>query len=95
MHGNLYGTLREEVDGRVAGGQDVILAIDIQGALPQGSPDDVRREVKTRMEAGKKDGGFIISTAHNILPDTPTENIIACFHAARDFQVPKLNGRPD
>jgi guanylate kinase len=32
VHGNLYGTLRHEVDSRVAAGQDVVLAIDIQGA---------------------------------------------------------------
>ena len=68
-------------------GKDIAFhgSIDIQGALPQGSPEDVRREVKTRMEAGKKDGGFIISTAHNILPDTPTENILALFDAYREY----------
>ena len=60
-------------------------SIDIQGALPRGTPDDVRREVKTRMDAGKSGGGFIISTAHNILPDTPTENILALFEAYREY----------
>jgi len=60
-------------------------SIDIQGTLPRGTPEDVRREVKTRMEAGKRGGGFIISTAHNILPDTPTENILALFDAYREY----------
>jgi len=68
-------------------GRDVCFhgSVDIQGALPHGSPEDVRREVKTRMEAGKPGGGFIISTAHNILPDTPLENILALFEAYREY----------
>ena len=30
--GNLYGTLREDVDGKLAAGSDVILEIELQGA---------------------------------------------------------------
>lgn len=33
VHGNLYGTSRAEVQAQVAGGQDVVLEIDWQGAL--------------------------------------------------------------
>jgi guanylate kinase len=33
VHGNLYGTSKSEVHKRVAGGQDVVLEIDWQGAL--------------------------------------------------------------
>lgn len=33
VHGNLYGTPRAEVDRQLAGGQDVILEIDVQGAV--------------------------------------------------------------
>ena len=33
VHGNLYGTSRTEVQSQVAGGQDVVLEIDWQGAL--------------------------------------------------------------
>lgn len=29
-----------------------------------------------------------------VLPGTPVENIIACFHTARDFDVSALGGRP-
>ena len=60
-------------------------SVDIQGALPRGTPAQVREEVKTRLAAGKPGGGFIISTAHNILPDTPTENILALFEAYREY----------
>ncbi len=37
------------------------------------------------MSAGKPGGGFVISTAHNIMPDTPTENILALFEAYREY----------
>ena len=33
VHGNLYGTSRAAIEARVAGGQDVVLEIDWQGAL--------------------------------------------------------------
>jgi guanylate kinase len=33
VHGHLYGTSREAIESRVAGGQDVVLEIDWQGAL--------------------------------------------------------------
>jgi len=33
VHGNLYGTSRTQVQERVAGGQDVVLEIDWQGAV--------------------------------------------------------------
>lgn len=33
VHGNYYGTLRSEVDQRMAEGADVILDIDVQGSL--------------------------------------------------------------
>ncbi|MBC7994351.1 MAG: guanylate kinase [Rhizobacter sp.] len=33
VHGNRYGTSRAEVEKRIAGGQDVVLEIDYQGAL--------------------------------------------------------------
>ena len=33
VHGHLYGTSRESIEARVAGGHDVVLEIDWQGAL--------------------------------------------------------------
>ncbi|MDI6782933.1 MAG: uroporphyrinogen decarboxylase family protein [bacterium] len=59
--------------------------LDIQQTLPYGTADDIRAEVKQRIEAGKSNGGYILCTAHNLPPDTPTENIIALFSAYREF----------
>jgi uroporphyrinogen decarboxylase len=69
-------------------GRDLALhgSIDLQGPLVHGSPDDVRREVERKTSIGKPGGGFIISTAHNIQPDAPTENILALVQACHDFR---------
>ena len=60
-------------------------SISIQRTLPFGAPDDVRSEVRQRMETLAPGGGFIFCTAHNIQADTPTENIVALFDAYQDF----------
>jgi len=57
--------------------------ISIQRALPFGSPDDVRSEVRERFESLGPGGGYVFCTAHNIQADTPLENIEALFEAYR------------
>lgn len=59
--------------------------ISIQRTLPFGNPDDVRREVKQKIEAFGHGGGYIVCTAHNIQADTPPENVMALLQAYRDF----------
>jgi uroporphyrinogen decarboxylase len=60
-------------------------AVDIQHTMPRGTPDEVRAEVRERMEAGKPGGGYILCTAHNLLPDVPIENIRALYEAGREY----------
>jgi uroporphyrinogen decarboxylase len=60
-------------------------SISIQKTLPFGTPEDVRREVRDRVETLAPGGGFIFCTAHNIQADTPLENIEALFGAYHDF----------
>ncbi|RYD64057.1 MAG: guanylate kinase [Verrucomicrobiaceae bacterium] len=40
VHGNHYGTLRSEVNGRLAAGVDVVMDIDVQGAAQVRACDD-------------------------------------------------------
>ncbi len=68
--------------------------VSIQRTLPFGSPEDVRKEVETLIEGCGYDGGLVVFPSNVIQPDTPIENIIACFHAARDFPVRSLGGKP-
>ncbi len=59
--------------------------VGIQQALPFGTPEDVRAEVRERIEALAPGGGYIISTAHNIQGDTPVENVLALMKAYEEF----------
>ena len=59
--------------------------IDTQGILPFGTPDEVRAEVKSRIEDLAPGGGFVLGTVHNIQPEVPPENIVALFEAALEY----------
>jgi len=59
--------------------------IDIQDVLPHGSPDDVRRHVRHVAKTLGPGGGYLFGTAHNLLPDVPTENILALVEAYHEF----------
>lgn len=61
--------------------------IDIQRVLPYGSPDEVTEEVKRVLELAGPSGGYIIASSHNIQADTPPENILAMFKAAKQHGV--------
>ncbi len=59
--------------------------VDIQEVLPFGTPDEVRKEVKLRIEQASPGGGFIIAPAHDIQGDVPLENIFTYFQAVQEF----------
>jgi len=60
-------------------------SIDTQHTLPFGTPDDVRAEVRERVETFKPYGGFTISPSQHLLPEIPTENIVAMYEAAWEY----------
>jgi len=60
-------------------------AIDIQETLPQGSVEEVQREVVHTIEVLGEGGGYILCPTHNIQSDTPVENILAVYRAARSM----------
>jgi len=59
--------------------------IDTHRVLRQGSPEDVREEVKKQIEILGKGGGYILAAVHNIQDDVKPENIVAMFEAAKEF----------
>lgn len=60
-------------------------AIDTHQVLPNGRPDDVRAEVKRRIQELGPGGGYILSSVHSILVDVPPENVLAMADAAQEF----------
>lgn len=59
--------------------------IGIQTTMPYGTPEDVKREVKTRIETVGKNGGLLIAPTHVLEPDVPWENILAFFDAVEKY----------
>ncbi len=61
-------------------------SIDTQNTLPFGSPEQVRAEVKERIEIFGRGGGFIFNTVHNVQARVPAENLLALYQAVRDYR---------
>jgi len=57
--------------------------VDTQNTLPFGTPEDVRKEVKERIEIFGKDGGFVFNPVHNVQARTPIENLLTLYDAIR------------
>ena len=60
-------------------------AIDTQVVLSKGTTEDVKAEVRRRIQDLAPDGGYILAAVHNIQPGVPVENIIAMFEAGKEY----------
>ena len=58
--------------------------VDTQKTLPFGTPDQVRQEVRQRIEIFGPGGGFVFNTVHNVQAATPTANLVALYEAVRE-----------
>ena len=58
--------------------------VDTQQTLPFGTPDQVYRQVRERIDIFAEGGGFVFNGIHNIQSNVPTENILAMFRAVKD-----------
>jgi uroporphyrinogen decarboxylase len=61
-------------------------AINTQRTLPFGSPEEVRREVRERINVLGRGGGYICGGDHAILPDIPIDNVLAMIDEAKRFR---------
>ena len=53
--------------------------------LEEGTPEDIRKEVKKRIEDFAPGGGFVFGSIHCIQPFMPPENIVALFDSAYEY----------
>ena len=58
--------------------------VDTQRTLPFGTPEEVKAEVRDRVEIFGRGGGFVFSAVHNIQAGVPVENLVAMFEAFRE-----------
>lgn len=59
--------------------------ISVQTTLPQGSVEEVASTVQRRVMESGQGGGLILAPTHAIQPDTPVENVLAMYDAARKW----------
>lgn len=66
-------------------GKDLVFfgGIDIQDLLPNGTSEEIKKEVRRRIQIYGKGGGYINAPAHNIQDDTPVENIFTYFEESK------------
>ncbi|MBN1836597.1 MAG: hypothetical protein JW820_12155 [Spirochaetales bacterium] len=71
--------LAGEFGGRIAfwGG-----GAEVQGVLSRGTPEEVRRDVRRRLEVFGSGGGYVFAPIHNLQADVPPENIAAMYDEA-------------
>jgi hypothetical protein len=58
--------------------------VDTQNTLPFGSPEEVYRQVRNRIDIFSKNGGYVFNSIHNVQSNVPTENLLAMFRAIED-----------
>ncbi len=58
--------------------------VDTQGVLSSGTPDEVYRQVRERIEIFGEGGGFVFDSVHNVQANTPLANLQAMFRALQD-----------
>jgi uroporphyrinogen decarboxylase len=74
-------------------GKDITFwgGLGTQTTLPLGTPADVRREVRARIDLFQQDGGYILAPAGAMSPETPVENVVAFIETAQaQLAVPTL-----
>jgi uroporphyrinogen decarboxylase len=71
--------LKHEFGSRIAfwGG-----GAEVQGVLSWGTPQEVRRDVRRRLEVFGPGGGYVFAPIHNLQADVPPENIAAMYDEA-------------
>jgi uroporphyrinogen decarboxylase len=72
-------------------------SIDTQRTLPFDSPEDVRSEVRQRVETFRPYGGFTLGPSQHLMTDTPVDNMVAMSEAAYEhawLDRPKIHSSP-
>lgn len=67
-------------------------AIDTHRILPEGSPEEVRQEVRRVINALGPGGGYMVASVHTIMNDVPAENVLAMVDAVEEFGQYPLKG---
>ena len=61
--------------------------VETQSTLPFGTVDQIKQEVRGRVELLGQDGGYVFGTIHNIQADITPESILAVYETAKQTRV--------
>jgi uroporphyrinogen decarboxylase len=73
-------------------GKDIVFwggGVDTQRVLGDGTPQQVRDDVRRRIEDLAPGGGFVFATVHNIQGNVPPENIMAMWETLQEYGIYK------
>lgn len=80
------GTVRLDEAKRLLGGKGFIKGnVDPVNTLLHGSPQEIKEDVRWRLEVGMPGGGYILSSACSVAPHTPPENLEFLTSLAEEF----------
>jgi len=68
----------------------IIGNISLAGVLARGTPEDVKKEARARMEALAPLGGYCLSSSNSIPPNVPIENFLAMIEAVHQYNREKF-----
>jgi uroporphyrinogen-III decarboxylase len=54
--------------------------------LPFGTPQEVRDQVKERVDIFGPGGGFVFCSIHNVQAGTPIQNLLAMFETIQEYR---------
>lgn len=61
-------------------------AIDEVNLLPHATAHEVHAQTRRTIDILGRNGGYIVAPSHQVQGDTPPENVVAIFDAARDYR---------
>ena len=61
--------------------------VDTQHTLPFGTPEEIRDQVRQRMQIFGRGGGFVFNPIHNVQAGVPVENLMALYAAVDEFRA--------
>ncbi len=69
--------------------------VDTHRILPFGTPEQVREDVRRRIQIFGPGGGYVFASIHNMLGDVPPQNILAAVDAVVEFGSYPITGPDD
>lgn len=82
LHPLQPGTMDAEKITKSFGGKITFFpGVDVQGVVSNGTPERIQAHIDELVRVFGSSGGFLLSCANTIMPETPEENIRALFKA--------------